>query len=68
MRNLKDLEGSGYGLTELLSQHLPEKHKKKAMQQSSVSIAGVPFKFRTEHLPNTIQTCYCYGNPFAKHF
>jgi hypothetical protein len=67
MRNWKDLEGSGHDLTELLYQHLPQGHK-KAMQQSSASMAGVPFKIRTEHLPNIIQDCYCYGNPSATHF
>jgi hypothetical protein len=53
----EDLEGSSYGIFEILSWHLlgetEENHKK-----GSVRIASVPAEIQTTNLPNTSLMCY----------
>jgi hypothetical protein len=56
MNDGKDLEGSGYGVIEVLFQNLPGERGRPV--KTSVRIAGVPSKIRTEHLPNTYLEVY----------
>jgi hypothetical protein len=56
----EDLEGSGRGIIEVLTRHLPGGEEKEL--RTSVRTAGVPADIRTEHLPNTSLGLYRYTN------
>jgi hypothetical protein len=54
MINLKELEGIGYGLIEVLPQKLAGRTE-DSQQNLSVRISGVPAELRTEHFRSTYQ-------------
>jgi hypothetical protein len=58
-----DLEGSRQGLTEVLSQNLPEGTEEN--HERLIRIANVPAKIRNGHLLNMNQECYHYINPLG---
>jgi hypothetical protein len=54
------LEGSSYGLIEVLSWYLPEGTKEN--YEMFVRITSIPPDIRTQHIPNRCSEHYCYTN------
>jgi hypothetical protein len=48
----------------VLFRHLPGGRLRK-ITKAFFRLADVPTEIRTEHLPNTSEECYQYGNPFG---
>jgi hypothetical protein len=55
----QDLEGSGRGLIEVFSRHLPGRSEEK-----HVTISGVLAEIRNEYIPNTSLERYCWTKTF----
>jgi hypothetical protein len=64
--NIEHLEGSGYGIIDVLSRHLSGGNEKN--WKSSVCVAGITAEIRNENFPNGSKGIHCYVSTFPTMF